>query len=309
MPFDQLCEGATLTRLRRFSLHLMAAVRPAESHRVPDLVAACRDAGVPLTIWPMLDDRDGRWPNARNIDRFAPWVQSLVDDAQRTGLPLDEIALDLEPGLDRVARFASSGRHAIPRGAAMPVAPNAEDAFAALIERLRAQGVRTIAAVIPLVLLDRPGHAGWQRLLDTPIASLQPDRMHVMLYTSMIEGLSRRMLRRPDVRSLLYLGARETAVRWRNTAGVSLGAVDTGALGDEPTYRSVDELRDDVGLVRAAGIADIALFDLAGCLARPPAERWFEALTETPPALRVPGVTLRAALATVAGLGLSAVTG
>jgi hypothetical protein len=55
-----------------------------------------------------------------------------------------------------------------------------------------------------------------------------------------------------------------------------------GALGDEPVYRAVRELREDVAAARAAGIEDLSLFDLGGVLARPPAEAWIEALVETP---------------------------
>jgi hypothetical protein len=54
--------------------------------------------------------------------------------------------------------------------------------------------------------------------------------------------------------------------------------VGTGAFGDEPSYRSVDELRRDVAIATAAGITDLSLFDLGGILRRGPAAAWLEAL-------------------------------
>lgn len=91
-----------------------------------------------------------------------------------------------------------------------------------------------------------------------------------MSYTSLMEGYSRSMLRRRDARALLWAAAGAAVHRFGARAGVSLGCVGTGALGDERSYHSAAELADDVAIVRAAEIADIALFDLAGLLQRPP---------------------------------------
>ena len=66
-----------------------------------------------------------------------------------------------------------------------------------------------------------------------------------------------------------------------------------GALGDEPTYRVVAELREDVAITRAAGIEHIALFSLCGAMRRPPVEPWLDALVETD-AGEMPELTPRA---------------
>jgi hypothetical protein len=78
--------------------------------------------------------------------------------------------------------------------------------------------------------------------------------------------------------------SQDTRARYGVRASVSLGAVGTGALGDERTYRDPAELVEDVGIARGAGIDDLALFNLDGALARPPISRWLDALVETPPA-------------------------
>jgi len=136
-------------------------------------------------------------------------------------------------------------------------------------------------------------------VVDT-LDALPLDRVSSMLYTSVARGYSRGLLRRDDVRALLWTGARAAARRFGERAAVALGAVGRGALGDEQTYADPDELIDDVGIVRAAGIRDVALFDLAGVLARPPAEAWLDALAATTPAASPPATTRRGTV--IAGL-------
>src|SRR6185437_10729070 len=146
---------------------------------------------------------------------------------------------------------------------------------------------------------------GWQEALGTPVFDVAWDHVSPMLYTSMIEGWSRGLLARGDARALLAAACRAALRRFGPAAGASLGAVGTGALGDEPTYRGPAELADDVALAGAAGVDDLALFDLGGVLRRPPAEAWLEAFTATEPAAQVPPPTwrARAAIAGMNGVG------
>ncbi len=120
-----------------------------------------------------------------------------------------------------------------------------------------------------------------------------------MLYTSILEGWARGMLDRGDALALLGWSCRTAARRFGAIAGASLGAVGSGAFGDEPTYRSPAELADDVAVARAAGVDDLALFDLGGVLRRPPAEAWLDPFTARLPLSRddahAPWITWRAA--------------
>ncbi|MDB4998076.1 MAG: hypothetical protein JWM74_5508, partial [Myxococcaceae bacterium] len=70
-----------------------------------------------------------------------------------------------------------------------------------------------------------------------------------------------------------------TRARFGGTAGISLGAVGLGALGNEPVYRSPTELAEDVAIARAAGLDDLTLLDLGGVLTRDDPEAWLEAFT------------------------------
>src|SRR5262249_35561414 len=126
------------------------------------------------------------------------------------------------------------------------------------------------------------------------------DHVSAMLYTSILEGWSAGLLRRDDVRAILGWSCRQAALRFGPIAGASLGAVGTGAFGDEPTYKGPQELADDGAVARAAGLDDLTLFDLGGVLRRPPADAWLVPFVSAEPAPRLPELGLRARAA-VAG--------
>lgn len=309
---ETLAPGAALDAgvpalLGRYGAGIVLAARPpAHTDRgdLAALVARCRDEGVAAALWPMLDDADGRWLNARNAARFSAYVRDLVDDLAARGLrpgeAVREVVLDLEPDFDDVSALLS-GRGLRRLRGAPPRVPSARDALAALAAWLRARGIQATATVVPLVLFDAGGASAWQAVLGTPVDGLAWDHVNVMVYTSILEGWSRRTLRRADVRALLAAACRAAPGRFGCPASVSLGAVGVGALGDEPTYRAVAELADDVAVALACGVDDLALFDLGGVLARPPAEAWLEAFVLTAPATAVPPATARAGVALALG--------
>ncbi|WP_437839943.1 hypothetical protein [Sorangium sp. So ce1153] len=300
LPLEVVRAPGTLALLRRYALELAIAVRPETAAGLPDLVAACADAGVAVAVWPMIADEDGRWASAGNAAAFGAFVARLLGALDGRGASAAEVVFDLEPPIQEVRRALAGGRGALEllggRSAGAPGGPRWRDAERAYVEMataLHARGVATSAAIVPLVLADGPAR-GWERILGTPVSAPPWGRVSAMLYTSLFEGYSRGALGRDDAVALLAGACRAAARRFGPRAGVSLGAVGKGALGDEPVYRSVDELREDVAVAAAAGVADLALFDLGGVLARPPAEAWLEAFVAPPLEARLPRATLRA---------------
>ncbi|WP_437909476.1 hypothetical protein WME95_17280 [Sorangium sp. So ce327] len=302
LPLEVVRAPGTLALLRRYALELSIAVRPETAAGLPDLVAACADAGVSVAVWPMIADEDGRWASAGNAAAFGAFVARLLDALDARRLAATEVVFDLEPPIEAVRRALAGGRGALdllgggPRGArGSPRWDEAQRAYTELAGAVHARGVATSAAIVPLVLADgRDGpERGWERLLGTPVSAPSWGRVGAMLYTSLFEGYSRGALGREDALALLAWGCRAAARRFGPRAGASLGAVGKGALGDEPVYRSVAELREDVAAAEAAGVSDLSLFDLGGVLARPPAEAWLEAFV-APPEARSPRDTLRA---------------
>lgn len=297
LPYSEVVRPRTLELLARYGLEVVLAVRPWNEAELPDVARALRDAGVPLSIWPMLSDEDGRWASVHNAPAFSRLTLSVCDALATASAPLRDVLFDLEPPFAQARSLAAMGA-SLPRpegiarlasGLARAPAPAFDAASAVLartVSELHGRGIATSMAVWPFVALDRPGDKGWQSLLGTPVDALATGHVSVMMYTSIVEGWSRGTLRRRDATALLGAATERVLRRWGPDAGLSLGCVGTGAFEDEPVYRDPSELAEDVAVVRAAGCAKLALFDLGGVLSRAPAEAWLEAFVgETAPDL------------------------
>ncbi len=282
LPFSALTDPSTLRLLARFDVELVAAVRPWDLVDVPALVGACNDAGVGLGLWPMIADADGRWANALNALAFTRFVRDLLD-AVPDGARIIDIAVDLEPPFGVVTTALRSPAAVWPSLASINGTnwTAARALFRTLIGAVHERGVLCTSAVLPFVLLDPRGGRlrPIQRVLSVPVDALPWDHASVMLYTSMMEGWSGGFVRRDRAVDLLARGSAAARRRFGHAAGVSLGVVDVGALGDEPRYRDPAELAADVAAARREGVDAITLFDLGGVLRRGPPEAWLDALT------------------------------
>jgi hypothetical protein len=192
VPYARLREPRTLELLRRFSIELLVAVRPWDVPMVADLSRACRDHGVGLGLWPMLADADGRWVNVQNASKFGGFVAQMLRAIDPHDLAPKEIVFDLEPSMV-VARAILDGRESAAGLAAMLRSAGEARAFEEGQEtltrstnELKDRGITCSAALVPLVLLDPPTGAPWQKLLGTPVDDPHWDRVSVMIYTSML---------------------------------------------------------------------------------------------------------------------------
>ena len=286
LPYADVIAPKTLRLLARHRLEVVLAVRPWQIEELPTVAAHLADAGLSLSVWPMISDDEGRWANAQNAATFVRFVRETVDVLEQAGRMPREVLIDLEPPFAQARALATRGLGAVkarPRTAPLPLFDSAGALLAGAVEDLRRRGVATSAAVWPLVALDPPGERGWQGLLGTPVDALPTDRVSVMMYTSIVEGWSRGTIRRRHASALLAAASARTIRRWGTRAGVSVGCVGTGAFEDEPVYRDPTELADDVAVVRAAGCDDLSLFDLGGVLSRAPAEAWLDAFAHASP--------------------------
>jgi len=271
--FAELVQPSVVALLARYDLDLLLAVRPWQLPEVADVVRRLHDAGLFVALWPMLADADGRWASAKTAPRFIAFADELL--ARVPGA--EELAIDLEPPFYLLERW-KAWRPTWRQTPSPHTYDNARASLVAAVERWRV-GRRVTTAVLPLLALETRGQ--WlQRALGTPASELAVERHSVMAYTSLYEGWSRGLVNRTRAERLLALTARLTRARFGARAALSLGTVGPGAFGDEPGYRDPRELARDVAIARAAGVDEIALFDLGGVIRRAPAEAWFEALTE-----------------------------
>lgn len=300
--------------LSRHGLELLLAARPHERDALTPTLGALADQGIPVALWPMLEDHDGRWPSARNADLFDRYVRELLEELRPVRGAFSAIVFDLEPSFAEtkawIARLRGelpTGRHSYKPGRHLA---HATGVLSSLSQHLRDEGLGVYAAAVPMILSDEapPAPGGWQRWMGTPVDALRWDHASVMVYTSIFEGWSRGVLRRADAVALMASCCRATAKRFGAVGGVSLGAVGIGALGDEPVYRGPEELARDVAVARACDIDDLALFDLGGVLGHTPAERWLAAFTETEASREGTELTLRARATVAAAVAISKTT-
>lgn len=245
--------------------------------------------GVATALWPMLDHREGRWASAHNGAIFAQYTRRLIAELRARECAVRAVIVDIEPPIDVMqrwlhrarARFDARARESVDHRSvpAIDQRVQGDRALAALFDELTRQGVRVGAAMVPTDLLGAPVGRSVEWLLGLPNGDVPYEPASAMLYTSMFEGYSRGWISRARALALLRRGARAALARFGPRAEISLGLLGTGALGDEPTYRAIDELREDVSAVRIEGVERLALFDLRGLLQRPEPAAWLDALT------------------------------
>lgn len=269
LTFDEVVAPRVVALLRRYRLDLLLAVRPWQLADLGETVERLRGAGVFVALWPMVADEHGRWASVQSSARFVAFGDAVV--ARAPGA--DELILDLEPPLDRMAGW-KAGRPTFRNTPSPRAYAAARAALVAAVERWRAER-RVTTAIVPLLVAER---GQWlQRVLGTPTTDLPVARHSVMAYTTLLEGWSRGLIDRRRAEAALGACARLARRRFGAQAALSLGTIGPGAFGDEPCYRDPGELARDVALAAAAGIDELSLFDLGGILRRGPAEAWLEA--------------------------------
>ena len=268
LSFDEVGDPRLLAALERHGIDLLLAVRPWQLPEVAAVVEGVRDAGVFVGMWPMLADADGRWASVRSLPAYIAFTDELLARVPTC----DELAIDLEPPL-AVLKEWKALRPAVSTASGYR---DARDELVTAIMRWR-RDRRVTTAVLPFLALEWRGQ--WmQRLLGTPTTALPVHAHSVMAYSSLFEGWSRGLVNRRRAEQLLAITARLSRTRLGPTTGLSIGCVGTGAFGDEPSYRGIDELARDVELATAAGITELALFDLGGCVRRGDLDAWLSAL-------------------------------
>lgn len=291
LPLAELGRDETLQALVERELELVVALWPSTLAETIPIAARFLERGGHVTLWPMLDDADGRWVNVENVAAFSAFVRVVVEQA---GAVCRELLIDLEPPIGTMQQWIANPLRSFGK--------DPKDAFLVgrralrdLLDELGERGIARTAAVIPLCVYDQPKSPSWQRLLGTPVDGLPFDTIHVMAYTTLFQGYSRGLLGRKDALQLLDDLCVAAQKKYGARAAISLGCTGIGALGDEQAYRALAELAEDLQHTRAAGIDDVALFDLNGILRRDDAGVWLDQLArrDEPQAAAVDAVKTR----------------
>jgi len=294
LPHAAVTTREVCTLLRDYRLEVALAVRPADLDTLPRTVATLADTGRIPTLWPMVDDGDGRWLHRGSLRPHQALVAAI---AKAIPPPLrGELALDHEPYFPLVHALCAQPRsaRAIARAAVAHVQrdrrapPAAEHVYYAWVSAVEASAFRVGGALPPTALLGRGAtpsplalraHVA-QRMEKT--AGLLPPagrgRQSVMLYRSLAEGWLGGAVNARSWPNILEEMCRRAQARFGENADISLGLIGPGALDTEPTYASEAAFEEDLSVLRKVGIAGFTLFDLGGLLRRGAAKRWLSVL-------------------------------
>lgn len=276
LPLADHVQPAVLRALVDANVEVLLAVRPWQLGEVAAIVERVRGAGLVVGLWPMVADDDGRWASVRSLAAFIAFTDALLAAAPAC----DELVIDLEPPLAVLARWKSLR----PAGSWSRGYSHARASLGEAVVRWRGAGSgqatgtrRVTTAILPLLALEARGE--WlQRALGTPATALPVDAHNVMAYSSLYEGWSHGLVGRRGAERLVAITATLTRLRFGARAALSLGCIGSGAFGDEAGYRDIGELERDVAIARAAGITELALFDLGGAVRRGDLPGWLGAL-------------------------------
>lgn len=280
-PFSALSSEAVVRALAERALELVVAVRPWDLPALGATAATLGEGGVTVSLWPMLGDDDGRFLHAGNVARIRELAFRALEACDRSGAAVSDVMLDLEPPVAALRDLEKGMVLPAMRGGlrSLRMGDRATGAASGLRVALEAAGVSVSAAVAPHVLWEGPSTSLGSRLLGT-VGAGGFSSLDAMAYTTLAPTFTFGMLGRRSAIALLRVVARR-AVAYGRLHGarvrVALGCIGTGALGDEPVYRSPDHLREDVRVATEAGVEALALLDLGGALARPPLAAWLNA--------------------------------
>lgn len=288
LPPEQLGEDATIALLEKYRLEPIVALPPVrQTEALFSALEKLSARKIKIGLWPLLDDEDGYWPSLHNAETFADRVARLLPILRERRIPVSTMAFDLEPPLEVMRAFMNGGLLQKTKAMAAGLVdlvrvaqPKGAEVLPAIEAELRGQGIETLAAAMPTLILDLASRSVfWERVFQTPLALADWSVVSPMLYTTLIvEHLPSKDA--DTARALLFQFSRllvEAVGPAR--ASVSLGLVTTGKFGNEPFYDSPEALRLDVEAARAAGVDDLALFSLEGVLSRGAPEAWLEPFT------------------------------
>ncbi len=292
ISFSELLRGGALQIPKERGWSLLLAVLPGDLPLLPELLLRADSMSLPVSIWPMLTSDRGRWVHATTLQPFLVFANSVLALCEERGRLPAELVIDLEPPFQAVADVVSdlgasglgSPWHHVKRllrvtreGAR--AFDHAREELRRFVEATHRRGVSVSCTALPLVPLDDAG-CDWQRVLGTPVDGVGFHRVNIMMYSSLVEGWSKGTIDRTRAMRALHEVAHLTRKKFGEAASVSIGLVGTGAFSNEPIYRAPSELREDVAIVRSAGIRDVCLFDLGGVVGRSRSREWLDAFAD-----------------------------
>ena len=249
-------DPAVLTHLQALGASVSLGVMDLGEERAR-VVRRLNAAGVPVIAWQLLPKDEGYWFHQGNAPQAAARYTAFRAWTRAHGLVWDGVGLDIEPdirdlrrALDRRWRLLPALLPRLRRGGLLR---EARASYAALMDRIRAEGYRVDSYQLPFIVDDRRARATLLQRL-TGVLDVPADREVLMLYTSFL---------RPRGTGLLESYAPQARAVG---VGVTGGGVDVPGLIEVPPL-TWEEFARDLRLARR-WTGDVHVFSLEGCVAQ-----------------------------------------
>lgn len=301
---SELSNPRIIELLKKYNVNLQIAL-PYKSFNASwiDFLKRYQDKEIEITLWALLSDELGYWPNERNVDEFSRYIEKILECLSKSNIKIPWIAIDLEAPIYQHNSLVKASTLEKPFLLRKIIKDNKNEKrfrestlkYKELNKKIHQYGAKTIVASQPLVIEDLSMHSTkLQDIMETPVTVVPWDVISFMIYNSMFVGYSRGLFSYSDARYLLYEYSLIAKKFLKEGASVSLGVTDVGKLGNEPFYEEPKFLVPDIEAAKSAGISDICIFNLEGILKRGRPEDWFEVILNTPP--KKPKPTLKGKL-------------
>jgi hypothetical protein len=244
-------------------------------------VRSLESQGVPVTAWLLLDDSEGYWLNADNVEQARARFRATAAWATEQSLRLPRIGLDIEfPRADGELLMQERRRglwELFKRRRPAHRVHAAQQAYADLVQEIREQGRTVETCHFPQLLDERAARSSLLRR-TLGLVDIAADAEVHMLYSS-------------------YLGRASIRLYFEEAQCIALGVTGGGVHAGEPGERerllSWDQLREDL-LAAARCCKQIYVFSLEGCVWRDMLAG-IEAMDWTQPIRVLPAATIRRA--------------
>ncbi len=291
LPYQEASAPATVQLLRRFDVMLCLSVpHGALDDPLANVLRVYVEAGLGVALWLLLPKSIGYWPSERNADAFSAHLDAVFAWADRQHVRVPWIAVDLELPLPQALAYRDSHglKQIFTTGHIALVNLNARrfaravTRYRAILDKIHERGASALCAAHDSIVEDvHLGAPIVQDFLETPVADVAWDVVSTMIYNSMI--VEQHRITPDDAHWMQYEVGCELKRAFGDRAGMSLGLTGVGVLGDEPHYAGPSQLASDIAVAKAAGIDDIAVFNLEGILHSPDPAAWFQVAIDTPP--------------------------
>lgn len=271
IPYARVEKELPALKAAGVALHQAVSAERPDYDGFVRLYKKAGEAGVRVRPWLVLSDADGYWFNKWNAAKAEAFVEEFLRETERRGLKVDWLVFDLETprGVIEevralIARRDLLGlRRLLVRKSREGSLREAAAAYASLVERLHARGIRVHAVTTCYLLHDVPGDARrLQGALGIPLDGVPWDEVSFMVYRVEFRmaygdvgpGVVRRYARRA---ARLY-GAR---------AGIDVGEAGKVVYpAPFEGYSDPRDLADDAAAARAEGVRSVHAYSLDGML-------------------------------------------